>query len=58
MPRLSCLVEAARLVSAEPAPRDAYPMYLMFVRVEEQLDEPKGWTIEMLQCEQERAWQA
>jgi hypothetical protein len=45
------LREAAWLVPDETVPRDDYAARLLFVRLEEQMDDPHGWTLELFQIQ-------
>jgi hypothetical protein len=43
--------EAAWLVPNGTAAHDKYALRLLFVRLEKQMEDPFGWTLEVFQCQ-------
>jgi hypothetical protein len=47
MPQLKA---AGWLVPSGTSPDDEYPRRLLFARLEQQMDDPHGWTVELHEC--------
>ncbi len=51
MPGAPQIREAALLVLVGAAPHDEHVPRLLFARLQEQVEDPFGWTVELLQCQ-------
>jgi len=51
MPGIPELKAAGWLAPSATSPGDEHPRYLMFARLEHQMDAPHGWTVELHECE-------